>query len=59
MIATLRSLLRKSPKRAPPMIPTGDRVYAIGEVPRELAEAIKASKMDPAHDHLNALMEEK
>lgn len=35
------------------------RVYAIGEVPREIAEAIKASKMDPAHDHLNTLMDEK
>jgi len=35
------------------------RVYAIGEVPREIAEAIKASKMDPAYDHLDALMDEK
>jgi hypothetical protein len=27
----------------------------IGELPTEIAEAIQSSKMDPAHEHLNAL----
>ena len=35
------------------------RVYSLKDLPREIAEAIKNSKMDPAHDHLNALLDEK
>ena len=35
------------------------RVYRIKELPAEIAKAIKASKMDPAHDHLNSLMDDK
>jgi PHD/YefM family antitoxin component YafN of YafNO toxin-antitoxin module len=35
------------------------RVYRIKQLPTEIADAIKASKMDPAHDHLNALLDEK
>jgi hypothetical protein len=34
------------------------RVYRTKNLPPKLAEAIKKSKMDPAHDHLNALLEE-
>jgi len=35
------------------------RVFRIKELPAEIADAIKASKMDPAHDDLNALLEDK
>jgi hypothetical protein len=35
------------------------RVHRIKEMPTELAEAIKASRMKPAHEHLNALLDEK
>jgi PHD/YefM family antitoxin component YafN of YafNO toxin-antitoxin module len=35
------------------------RVYRLKDLPPEIADAIKASKMDPAHDHLNALLDEK
>ena len=35
------------------------RVYRLKELPADIAEAIKASKMDSAHDHLNALLDEK
>jgi prevent-host-death family protein len=35
------------------------RVYSLKDLPQEIAEAIKNSKMDPAHDHLNALLDEK
>jgi hypothetical protein len=35
------------------------RVYRVKELPAEIADAIKASKMDPSHDHLNALMDGK
>jgi PHD/YefM family antitoxin component YafN of YafNO toxin-antitoxin module len=35
------------------------RVYQINNLPTEIAEAIKTSKMDPAHDHLNALLDDK
>jgi PHD/YefM family antitoxin component YafN of YafNO toxin-antitoxin module len=34
------------------------RVYRVKELPAEIAEAIKASKMDPTHDHLNALLDD-
>jgi prevent-host-death family protein len=35
------------------------RVYSLKDLPQEIVEAIKNSKMDPAHDHLNALLDEK
>ncbi|HZD53063.1 MAG TPA: hypothetical protein VE175_08450 [Woeseiaceae bacterium] len=35
------------------------RVYRLKGLPKEIFEAIKASRMDAAHDHLNALLEEK
>lgn len=35
------------------------RVFRIKELPPEISRAIKASKMDSAHDHLNALLDEK
>lgn len=35
------------------------RVYRIKDLPPNLAEAIKASKMEPGHEHLNALLDEK
>jgi PHD/YefM family antitoxin component YafN of YafNO toxin-antitoxin module len=35
------------------------RVYRIKELPKDIVAAIKASKMDSAHDHLNALLDEK
>lgn len=35
------------------------RVYRLKNLPPRLAEAIKASKMDQRHDHLNALLDEK
>ena len=34
------------------------RVHRIKDLPAEIAEAIQESKMDPAHDHLNALLDE-
>lgn len=34
------------------------RVFRIKELPPEISRAIKAAKMDPAHDHLNALLDE-
>ncbi len=34
------------------------RVYRIEDVPAEIVEAIAGSKMDPRHDHLNALLDE-
>jgi hypothetical protein len=34
------------------------RVYQLKNLPREVAEAIKAAKMSSAHDHLNKLMDE-
>jgi PHD/YefM family antitoxin component YafN of YafNO toxin-antitoxin module len=34
------------------------RVYRVKELPADIAEAIKASKMDPAHDPLNALLDD-
>jgi PHD/YefM family antitoxin component YafN of YafNO toxin-antitoxin module len=35
------------------------RVYRTKGLPKELVEAIKAARMDPAHDHLNALLDDK
>lgn len=35
------------------------RVYRIKELPPEISEAIRTSRMDPAHNHLNALLDEK
>ena len=35
------------------------RVYQINNLPTEIAEAIKTSEMDPARDHLNALLNDK
>jgi PHD/YefM family antitoxin component YafN of YafNO toxin-antitoxin module len=35
------------------------RVHRIKDLPAEIAEAIQSSKMNPAHDHLNALLDEK
>ena len=34
------------------------RVHRIKDLPTEIAEAIKSAKMNPAHDHLNALLDE-
>jgi len=35
------------------------RVYRLKGLPKEISEAIKASRMDASHDHLNALLEER
>jgi len=35
------------------------RVNRLKKLPPEIAKAIKASKMDSSHDHLNALLDEK
>jgi hypothetical protein len=35
------------------------RVYRINDLPTEIADAIEGSKMSPAHDHLNELLDEK
>jgi PHD/YefM family antitoxin component YafN of YafNO toxin-antitoxin module len=35
------------------------RVYQLKDLPKEVVDAIEASKMDSAHDHLNALLEDK
>lgn len=35
------------------------RVHRIKDLPAEIADAIRDSKMNPAHDHLNALLDEK
>ena len=32
------------------------RVYRIGELPAGIVDAIEHSEMNPAHDHLNALL---
>lgn len=34
-------------------------VYRIEDLPEEVAAAISSAKMDPKHDHLNALLDEK
>ncbi len=33
------------------------RVHRIKDMPAEIVEAIQSSKMSPAHDHLNALLD--
>jgi hypothetical protein len=35
------------------------RVYRLKELPNEILDGIKSAKMDPSHDHLNALLEDK
>ena len=35
------------------------RAYRINDLPAETADAIEGSKMNPAHDHLNKLLDEK
>jgi PHD/YefM family antitoxin component YafN of YafNO toxin-antitoxin module len=35
------------------------RAYRINDLPAEIAAAIEGSKMNPAHDHLNKLLDEK
>ena len=35
------------------------RAYRIDELPEEIANAIEGSKMNPVHDHLNELLDEK
>lgn len=35
------------------------RVFRLKGLPKEIAEAIKAAKMDSGHDHLNVLLEDK
>jgi prevent-host-death family protein len=34
------------------------RVHRTKDLPVEIAEAIQSSKMNPAHEHLNALLDE-
>jgi PHD/YefM family antitoxin component YafN of YafNO toxin-antitoxin module len=34
------------------------RVLRLKDLPQDLVDAIKASKMDSAHDHLNALLDD-
>jgi hypothetical protein len=34
------------------------RVYRLKGLPKEISEAMKASKMAASHDHLNGLLEE-
>ena len=35
------------------------RVHRIKELPKGITEAIQGSKMNPAHDHLDGLLDEK
>lgn len=35
------------------------RAYRINDLPAEIVDAIEGSKMNPAHDHLNKLLDEK
>ena len=35
------------------------RAYRINDLPAEIADAIEGSRMNPAHDHLNKLLDEK
>ena len=35
------------------------RVHRISDLPAEIADAIEGAKMNPAHDHLNKLLDEK
>lgn len=34
------------------------RVHRIKDLPVEIAEAIQGSKMNPTHDHLNAMLDD-
>lgn len=34
------------------------RVFHVSELPEDIVEAIATAKMDPAHDHLNALLDQ-
>ena len=34
------------------------RAYSVSELPKQLIDAIASSRMDSAHDHLNALLED-
>ncbi len=34
------------------------RVYRLDNLPDEIAEAIAAARMDPAHDHLNEILDD-
>jgi prevent-host-death family protein len=34
------------------------RAYKVVDLPKKLVDAIASSRMDPAHDHLNALLED-
>ncbi len=34
------------------------RAYHISEIPKSTVEAIKTSRMDSRHDHLNALLDQ-
>jgi PHD/YefM family antitoxin component YafN of YafNO toxin-antitoxin module len=34
------------------------RVYRTKNLPKEIIKAIKTARMDPAHDHLNALLDD-
>ena len=33
-------------------------VYRLDNLPAEIADAIEAARMDPAHDHLNELLDD-
>jgi prevent-host-death family protein len=35
------------------------RAYRINELPADIADAIEASRMNPAHEHLNDLLKDK
>ena len=37
----------------------GRRVHRINDLPAEIADASEGSRMSPAHDHLNELLDEK
>lgn len=34
------------------------RVYGVGELPQETITALACARMDPAHDHLDALLKD-
>lgn len=34
------------------------QVYRLDDLPAEIAEAIKVARMDPAHNHLNDLLDD-
>lgn len=35
------------------------RVYRLGELPADIADEIEGTRMSPAHDHLNDLLNDK